>query len=41
MYKQYLKKIMHNCCNIALDLAGDGRSDSPDFNAKYINEFQN
>ena len=26
---------MRNCRNIALDLVGDGRSDSPGFNAKY------
>ena len=35
IYKQYWKKIMRNCRNIALDLVGDGRSDSPGFNAKY------
>ena len=35
IYKQYWKKIVHNCCNIALDLVGDGHSDSPGFNPKY------
>lgn len=27
--------IVHNCCNIALNLVGYGRSDSPGLNAKY------
>lgn len=33
--KQYRKKIVHNCHNTALDLVGDGHSDSSGFNAKY------
>ena len=34
IYKQYRKKIVHNYRNTALDLAGNGRSDSPGLNAK-------
>ena len=35
MCKQYGKKIADNCCNIALDLVGDGHSDSPGFSIKF------
>ena len=33
--KKFRKKIVHNCCNIALNLVGYGRSASPGLNAKY------
>ena len=35
IYKQYQRKTVHNCRNIALDLLGDDHSDFPGFNAKY------